>query len=1178
MPVSIEELRPHLQAFDFPRLFVEGLGWDHYFTESFVVQVNERDYTLNPIAEKAGFAVYECASGLDGAIPDYPSRRKIESEVTKRTFEHLIIFTGPDRTVQKWQWVKRETSKPLSYNEQDFSVGQTGQPVLQRLQNVAFTLEDEARGIGISDVTSRVYGAFDVERVTKRFYERFQKELKDFGKFIEGITAQGDRDWYASLMLNRMMFVYFVQKQGFLDGDLDYLRNRLRMVREQSGGGRFQQFYRLFLLRLFHEGLGQPEAQRAPELAVLLGRVPFLNGGLFDVHDLERDNPGISIPDAAFKQVFDFFDGYSWHLDERPGRKDNEINPDVLGYIFEKYVNQKQMGAYYTKEDITGYISRNTVIPYLFDAAKKECPVAFGSDGGVWRLLRDDPDRYIYPAVGHGIAWNARQPEAPVRLDVPFDLPKDIAEGMGDMSKRSGWHASAPENYALPTETWREVVARRQRYEGVKAKLASGEVQEINDLITLNLDVEKFARDVIAQSEGPELLRAFWHALYGNRERRDTGVSVLDPTCGSGAFLFAALNILEPLYTTCLEGMRGFLDDAERSERKRSPEHLRDFRRILEQVEKHPSERYFILKSIVLNNLYGVDIEEAAVEICKLRLFLKLVAQLESYDQIEPLPDIDFNVRSGNTLVGFTSLDAVRQAMTIMPNGQHRQVFPEDQAILDRINEQAEVASAAFNQFRWQQTVFSDDAHITSEHKAKLLSRLRSLDDELDRHLATEHGVGSNKTAAYDAWRASHQPFHWFVEFYGIMSNGGFDVVIGNPPYVATKSIEYSLGRDVEHRYPDIYAYVLERSMQVTSRIGRCGMILPLSITFSRDFVELRKNVRIWGASWLSSFDNIPAALFAGVSQRCTILVSAPSSHGSFTTRLHRWRAQYRSSLMANISFTAVPSDYEVGSFGFPRLSGKQGERLLKLHSWVASKASTDVGVLSDSQRVLGFSPTARNFISTYLEPPPTLDLDGRIISNTAPGSSLALASVELSRAALAVTSGTACFWYWLTRGDGFHVTSSLLSEYLAPLSELPSECQHKLKLIGELLHESRNAALVFKKNAGKYVGNFNYTSLETLTVRADLVFLAGLGASRSDADDLLAFSSLVRAINEAAGEKNIPQQIKTKFPPANPIRASGEARLIEVDRWLSRVFDLPVERLLEQYDLSEEVICHAVT
>ena len=405
MPVSIEELRPYLQAFDFPRLFVEGMGWNHYVTEPFVVRVSDRDYTLNPIAEKAGFAVYECDSSIDKNVPQYPVRRKIESEVAKRTFEHLIIFTDPGRKAQVWQWLRRESGKPAACREQAFLSGQSGEPVLQRLQSVVFTLDDEAKGIGISDVASRVRKAFDVEKVTKRFYERFRTELTAFGNFIEGITAQGDRDWYASLMLNRMMFVYFVQKQGFLDENTNYLRSKLLEVQSRYGDGHFQQFYRDFMLKLFHHGLGQPEAKRDSELAALLGRVPFLNGGLFDVHDLEKDNPDISIPDAAFERVFNFFDDYRWHLDERPGQADNEINPDVLGYIFEKYVNQKQMGAYYTKEDITGYISRNTVIPFLFDAARKECSVAFEPDGGVWRLLRDDPDRYIYPAVGHGIAW-----------------------------------------------------------------------------------------------------------------------------------------------------------------------------------------------------------------------------------------------------------------------------------------------------------------------------------------------------------------------------------------------------------------------------------------------------------------------------------------------------------------------------------------------------------------------------------------------------------------------------------------------------------------------------------------------------------------------------------------------------------------------------------------------------
>ena len=125
--------------------------------------------------------------------------------------------------------------------------------------------------------------------------------------------------------------------------------------------------------------------------------------------------------------------------------------------------------------------------------------------------------------------------------------------GINDISKRTDWNELALEEYALPTEIWREVVARRQRYETVRTKLTNGEVRDINDLITYNLNIRQFAQDVIENCEGPELLRAFWKAI--------TEVTILDPTCGSGAFLFAALNILEPLYEACLDRMQVFLDE-----------------------------------------------------------------------------------------------------------------------------------------------------------------------------------------------------------------------------------------------------------------------------------------------------------------------------------------------------------------------------------------------------------------------------------------------------------------------------------------------------------------------------------------------------------------------------------------------------------------------------------------
>src|SRR5262249_9235884 len=216
---------------------------------------------------------------------------------------------------------------------------------------------------------------------------RFKKEHEAFLKFIKGVKSQADAEWYASLMLNRLMFVYFIQKKGFLASDHDYLRNRMQTLQERKGKDKFLSFYRHFLLRLFHEGLGQQS--RSAELDALLGKVPYLNGGLFDVHQLESENPNIEIPDKAFEKIFDFFDAYRWHLDERPLRADNEINPDVLGYIFEKYINQKQMGAYYTKEDITEYIGKNTIIPFLFDAAEKKCAIAFKPGSAVWRLLSE---------------------------------------------------------------------------------------------------------------------------------------------------------------------------------------------------------------------------------------------------------------------------------------------------------------------------------------------------------------------------------------------------------------------------------------------------------------------------------------------------------------------------------------------------------------------------------------------------------------------------------------------------------------------------------------------------------------------------------------------------------------------------------------------------------------------
>jgi hypothetical protein len=273
---------------------------------------------------------------------------------------------------------------------------------------------------------------------------------------------------------------------------------------------------------LFHEGLAKP-VPRGKDIDALLGKIPYLNGGIFDLHELEKNNPELHILDEAFERIFTFFESYDWHLKPRspqyyaqhPDARE-EINPDVLGYIFEKYINNKQMGAYYTKEDITHYIARNTILPYLFDAVAKKCPAALQADGPLWQLLSADPDRYLYEAV---------------RLGVDVPLPKEIAAGLTDIHQRQNWNRAATAAFALPTETWREHIARRQRCLELRQKLATCEVHTVNDLITYNLDIQRFAEDVIDTCDDTAVLLAFWQTLQS--------VSILDPTCGSGAFLFA---------------------------------------------------------------------------------------------------------------------------------------------------------------------------------------------------------------------------------------------------------------------------------------------------------------------------------------------------------------------------------------------------------------------------------------------------------------------------------------------------------------------------------------------------------------------------------------------------------------------------------------------------------------
>ena len=901
MRADIQDIKRTLKVFDFQKIFNTGLGWDNPPRESGRSgNYQGQPYVYTLIAQKKGFRIYQCE--FQARIPNEQALKQIDRPQDTRAEEHLTIFVDAAQENQAWFWVKKELNQPAATHLNRLNKNQSGELLAQKIARLFVSIDEEST-ITLTSILDRVNLAFDTEKVTNQFYKEFQEKHAYFLEHIENIPDEDDRKWYTSIMLNRLMFVYFLQRKGLLNNtssirlevDQFFLQHCLTEVRSDPESTTFYEFYRYFLRRLFHEGLNLPENERLPDFDKKIGRVPYINGGLFDIHALERQYHEIRIGDEVFEKIFKFFEKFDWYLDDRPMRSGKEINPDVLGYIFEKYTNQKQMGAYYTKEDITGYISKDTIIPFLFTKVAGQFPEDFAAQEPIWSLLKDNPDEYIYEELAHG------------RFET---LPLEIEAGVTDFAQRGAWNGQVGEQYeqyALPTETWREVVERRHRYDELRKRLADGEINTINDLITYNLNITRFAENAIATCKKPLVLQAFYNAIEQ--------VTVLDPTCGSGAFLFAALNILRPLYQACIERMDALAKDRDRQLAQHRGAQDKDlpFQHILNRIHDHRSQDYFILKSIIINNLYGVDVMEEAVEICRLRLFLKLVAQIEKPNDLEPLPDIDFNVLAGNTLIGFTSMEEISQVTEKLFNvGNTEKTLAQIKFEIEDI----ERDEHAFRDLQIRQNIVLEATSLSTQ-KQRIREKLKNLRDKLDPYLATEYSITTEKypdtyDSEYLKWHKSHQPFHWWIEFHEIMGKGGFDVIIGNPPYVEYSKVrdEYKVKGYKTESSGNLYNYVFEQCSKILkSPFGQLGMIIPLSGFFTERMLSYQDYIfERYTRIHVSHFsgDAHPSILFQGVKYRLSIILASRIETPSeiYTSKYNRWYADEREDLFRLLSYT----------------------------------------------------------------------------------------------------------------------------------------------------------------------------------------------------------------------------------------------------------------------------------
>ena len=526
---------------------------------------------------------------------------------------------------------------------------------------------------------------------------------------------------------------------------------------------------------------------------------------------------------------------------------------------------------------------------------------------------------------------------------------------------------------------------------------------------------------------------------------------------------------------------------------------------IIDEARSHASREYFLMKRAVLSNLYGVDLMPEATEIARLRLFLSLVARLNERADVEPLPDLDMNIRAGNLLVGCSTQDDAAQRF------QGELLAIER---LETINQQSRETAQIYRAFVEAQRDRSA-AEVVNDLKSNFLQRTAALRTELDL-LYSPH---DRADADHERWRESHRPFHWFVEFPEVMLLGGFDCVIGNPPYVSKSKITtYSYSGFATDDSPDIYAPCMERAASLIADDGSFAMIVPISFQFSdRGFDIARRAVLdALPTCWASTYSRNPAALFdAGLGVRSTIVIArrGQDERTVLTTGLRRWWDEGRLYLFDTNCFEAIP--LRTRSAPWPRLGSPQEVELFRS---VTSNQKTLGHSVTRSGSSLGFKQTALYYLSVFVDEPPSWDMEGNRVPQTKVGW-LTFANERERDLAFILLAGRLGVWWWGTTGDDFDVTAGLLKDFPISLAEVERISDRLAAIAADLRLEQQRHPLV-TKYAGKEMGNYDMSRCRHITDVADQLVLDHLGLGHLWPTLLLADASLAKVTGERPGTR----------------------------------------------------------
>ncbi len=344
-------------------------------------------------------------------------------------------------------------------------------------------------------------------------------------------------------------------------------------------------------------------------------------------------------------------------------------------------------------------------------------------------------------------------------------------------------------------------------------------------------------------------------------------IKILDPACGSSSFLIKASEILLSLK-----------------------------RRIYYELRvKKPI--YDLKLDIITNNIYGVDILAGAIEISKLRLWLWLIADFEDdLRHIQPLPNIEYNLKVGNSLFGWLDEKLDHMTINFIPNEINdmlkdlieRNENSEDiknlklaKELLEKynLNDYTEAYYILYN-------IYRKTHGLIAEKFRKTLSILRnSIYSSINPSFLDY--INSKIDMRYNKLRppinkeefSKLEVFHWRIDFGHIINGGGFDIVIGNPPYgnllneIQKRIIKKSYDKLQGEGASEVAGLFLYRSTNITKDKGYLSFIITFAITFNKDLSSVRFHIKNnFKEIYISTFDRDSCRIFSSMTQSVSII------------------------------------------------------------------------------------------------------------------------------------------------------------------------------------------------------------------------------------------------------------------------------------------------------------------